>query len=85
MFISDGKNSDLRYNAFYPRWAYDAYHGWLLDTAAKNKWQLLDLWDAVDSSEFTDSPVHLTPKGVEQMSEKVIPSIESLAGNTISR
>jgi hypothetical protein len=75
MFISNGKNSDLRYNAFYPRWAYDAYRGWLLDTAAKNNWRLLDLWNAVDSTEFTDSPVHLTPKGVQQMSEKVIAAL----------
>lgn len=74
MFISDGQNSDLRYNAFYPRWAYDAYHGWLLDTVRQNKWLMLDLWDAVDSTEFTDSPVHLTPRGVEQMSEPVIAS-----------
>ena len=25
MFISRGQNSDLRYNSFYPRWAYDQY------------------------------------------------------------
>ena len=23
IFISDGANSDVRYNSFYPRWAYD--------------------------------------------------------------
>jgi hypothetical protein len=74
MFISSGQNSDLHYNAFYPRWAYDAYHGWLLDTVAQNNWQMLDLWDAVDSTEFTDSPVHLTPRGVQQMSEPVMAS-----------
>jgi hypothetical protein len=39
---------------------------------------LLDLWDAVDSTEFTDSPVHLTPLGVEQMSEAIIESIFAL-------
>jgi hypothetical protein len=25
MLISDGHNSDIRYNFFYPRWAYDEY------------------------------------------------------------
>ncbi|MBZ0287303.1 MAG: hypothetical protein K8I30_06795 [Anaerolineae bacterium] len=75
MFISDGVNSNLRYNAFYPRWAYDAYREWLLENAAQNDWPLLDLWDAVDNTEFTDSPVHLTPEGVEQMSEAVIAAL----------
>jgi hypothetical protein len=72
MFISEGQNSDLRYNAFYPRWAYDAYREWLLDFLKQQQIQSLDLWDAVDNTEFTDSPVHLTPKGVEQMSEAII-------------
>ncbi len=31
MFISDGQNSDLRYNSFYPRWAYDQFHRLLND------------------------------------------------------
>ena len=25
IFISEGLNSDIRYNSFYPRWAYDEY------------------------------------------------------------
>ena len=25
IFVSDGQNSDIRYNFFYPRWAYDDY------------------------------------------------------------
>jgi hypothetical protein len=75
MFISEGQNSDLRYNAFYPRWAYDAYREWLLDFLKQQQIQSLDLWDAVDNTEFTDSPVHLTPKGVEQMSEAIMLAI----------
>jgi len=78
MFISDGQNSDLRYNLFYPRWAYDAYRSWLIETASANGWRLLDLWDAVDSGAFTDSPVHLTPKGVEQFVARIVEAITAL-------
>ncbi len=63
IFISDGANSDVRYNAFYPRWAYDAYRAWLADEAQSAGWTLLDLWDALpDAACYTDSPVHLTPE-----------------------
>jgi len=63
IFISDGANSDVRYNAFYPRWAYDAYRAWLADEAQSAGWTLLDLWDALpDAPCYTDSPVHLTPE-----------------------
>ena len=62
IFISQGANSDVRYNAFYPRWAYDAYRAWLADEAQAAGWTLLDLWDALpDAACYTDSPVHLTP------------------------
>ncbi|MCZ7670394.1 MAG: hypothetical protein M5U34_26160 [Chloroflexi bacterium] len=37
MFISSGRNSDLRYNAFYPRWAYDQYREMLGETAVAPK------------------------------------------------
>src|SRR5690606_5931932 len=60
MFISSGQNSDLRYNFFYPRWAYDRYRAMLHEMAAENDWPLLDLWDAIGPDAFTDSPVHLT-------------------------
>lgn len=62
IFLSDGANSDLRYNAFYPRWAYDAYRAALADEAGAAGWTLLDRWDALpDAACYTDSPVHLTP------------------------
>lgn len=63
IFISDGVNSDIRYNAFYPRWAYDQYHQLLGETAAANDWPYIDLWDAIPPEEFTDTPVHLTRRG----------------------
>lgn len=69
MFISDGANSDLRYNAFYPRWAYDDYRRRLAETAAAAGWNYLDLWDAIDPAEFTDTPVHLTPAGTRELAD----------------
>ena len=63
MFISSGQNSDLRYNAFYPRWAYDQYRALLGETAVAHNWPYLDLWDTIPPDEFTDTPVHLTAVG----------------------
>jgi hypothetical protein len=64
IFISEGQNSDLHYNSFYPRWAYDAYRAWLDEETAENGWDYLDLWDSIPPEEFTDTPVHLTPEGM---------------------
>jgi hypothetical protein len=71
MFISDGQNSDLRYNSFYPRWAYDQFRAMLNDKAAANNWHTLDLWDSIAPDEFTDTPVHLTPNGMAQFARAV--------------
>jgi lysophospholipase L1-like esterase len=79
IFISDGRNSDLRYNAWYPRWAYDQYRELLGQRAAAEGWTYLDLWQAIDPSEFTDSPVHLTPEGMAQLADILAPVLEDLA------
>ncbi|HEX9029066.1 MAG TPA: hypothetical protein VF823_07820 [Anaerolineales bacterium] len=71
MFISHGKNSDLRYNFFYPRWAYDDYRKLLSEQSAANGWRYVDLWQAADNSEFTNSAVHLTPRGESQFAQQV--------------
>ncbi len=63
MFISQGKNSDMRYNFFYPRWAYDGYRQLLAKTCQQQGWSCVDLWDAIPATEFTNSAVHLTPRG----------------------
>src|SRR5262245_21133061 len=42
IFISSGQNSDLRYNSWYPRWAYDRYRTLLVDQAESNQWHFLD-------------------------------------------
>ena len=79
MFISDGLNSDLRYNAFYPRWAYDQYRDRLAKEAAAGAWTLLDLWDAVAPERFTDTPVHLDAEGARQYAELLAPGLLAAA------
>ena len=79
MFISEGLNSDLRYNSFYPRWAYDQYHTLLNDKATVNNWHYLDLWDSIAPDEFTDTPVHLTPNGMTQLAKMVGAEVVTLS------
>ncbi|HTP09666.1 MAG TPA: hypothetical protein VMP08_15525 [Anaerolineae bacterium] len=87
MFISSGQNSDLRYNSFYPRWAYDQFHEMLNDKAATNNWHYLDLWDSIAPDEFTDTPVHLTPNGMAQYAKTLGAEVVKLSsqGNTSIR
>src|SRR5690606_10279930 len=79
MFVAGGENSDVRYNAFYPRWAYDQYRALLAEAAAAEGWTYLDLWDAIPPEEFTDTPVHLTPAGMQQFAELLVGVLTSNA------
>jgi lysophospholipase L1-like esterase len=75
IYISRGQNSDLRYNSFYPRWAYDQYRDILADMTAANGWPYLDLWDTIPPDEFTDTPVHLSPAGTALYAQLVVEGI----------
>lgn len=83
MFVSEGQNSDLRYNFFYPRWVYDRYRDLLTGMAEAEGWPLLDVWNAVGPDAFTDSPVHMTPAGTRELSERVAPALVELAGAAV--
>ncbi len=63
ILISDGANSDIRYNFFYPRWAYDEYRWQMAERAFDVGWTYYDLWDIIPQTEFTNSAVHLTSQG----------------------
>ncbi len=80
MYISSGLNSELRYNSFYPRWAYDQYRRLLQETAAANDWHYLDIWDIVPPEEFTDTPVHVTPAGSKMIADRLSEEILKLSG-----
>jgi len=79
MFISRGENSDIRYNFFYPRWAYDTYRRIMLNLASEHNWRYIDLWQAVSNDEFTNSAIHLTPAGTAQLAERLAPVIQIIA------
>lgn len=79
ILISAGKNSDLRYNFFYPRWAYDQYRQDLTLQAGLNDWNYLDEWNLVPAGDFTNSAIHLTPAGEHLLVDKVKTSILSLS------
>jgi len=67
IMISDGANSDIRYNFYYPRWAYDQYRTLMAHASSGQTWtpgwHYLDAWDLVPESQFTNSAIHLTPAG----------------------
>ena len=75
MLISSGENSNIRYNFFYPRWAYDQYRDMMAELSKKNEWSYIDLWDVVPANEFTNSAIHLTPTGESRLAEKLAPLI----------
>ncbi len=71
IFISRGRNSDLRYNFYYPRWAYDDYRRLMAEAAQAGGWRYLDVWDRVPGAEFTNSAIHLTPAGTALLADAV--------------
>jgi len=71
IFISQGKNSNIRYNFFYPRWAYDQYRELLAEDCHENSWPCLDVWDLVPFKEFTNSAIHLTPEGTSMLANAI--------------
>ncbi|MBG0771924.1 MAG: SGNH/GDSL hydrolase family protein [Anaerolineaceae bacterium] len=76
ILISTGANSDVRYNFFYPRWAYDQYRELLTTLSAEAGWTYIDLWDVVPEAEFTNSAVHLTPAGSQVFYNALKPALE---------
>jgi hypothetical protein len=79
ILISTGKNSNLRYNFFYPRWAYDQWRAMMAEQAAAQNWNYLDLWDLVPEDQFTNSAIHLTPAGEALLAGQVAPIIAKQA------
>jgi len=80
ILISQGENSTLRYNFYYPRWAYDDYRDILSRVAREHVWNYLDSWDAIPVGEFTNSAIHLTPKGESMLAEQIGDRIQELCG-----
>lgn len=80
IYVSSGENSDLRYNFFYPRWAYDDYRATLEDLAIDKDWNYLDIWDTISPSDFTNTAIHVNENGSMQIAEAVAEQILAIAG-----
>lgn len=71
ILISGGANSDIRYNYYYPRWAYDQYREQLMRISEERAWPFYDLWDIIPQEEFTNTAVHLSPLGEQLLADRV--------------
>jgi len=71
ILISAGQNSDIRYNFFYPRWAYDKYRDELGARAESQGWKWIDAWDWNPQSEFTNSAIHRSVRGESILAERI--------------
>jgi len=76
MILTDVPNSDVRYNAYYPRWIYDQYRQYMGQAAAQNKWNYLDLWDMFSPEFYTNTPLHLNPDGEYQLAKAIAPAMQ---------
>jgi len=79
MFISRGKNSDVRYNFFYPRWLADRFRDAMNAQVSANNWHYIDLWNTIDPEFFTDSAVHINPEGTRTLAGGIGAVIQSIA------
>lgn len=71
ILISSGENSDVRYNFYYPRWAYDQYREIINNFTARNQIKFYDFWDIVPEENFTNSAIHLDQMGEKLLAGKV--------------
>ena len=76
MLISNGENSKIRYNYYYPREAYDSWHEELISRSAKNNWLLVDFWNYLDKGDFTNSAIHYNADSAALLADFVFIEIE---------
>jgi len=70
--IYRNESHPLRYNTYYPRWAYDDYRAAFAQLAQRQNWRYLDFWDAVPADQFTDTDFHLTADANCAYAERLI-------------
>ena len=74
ILVSEGENSDIRYNFYYPRWVYDAYRQAFNTVCSTNGWTCLDLWDIVPQEHFTNTAIHRDAYGEQIFAGRLIES-----------
>lgn len=79
IFISDGINSDIRYNYWYPRWVYDQYLGMMAEKSKEFGWDYHDYWNLLPQDEFTTNEIHRSFLGETHFAQQLAPLILSRA------
>jgi hypothetical protein len=74
MLVSEGENSNIRYNYYYPRWVYDEYRQAFNTACSTNGWTCLDLWDAVPQEHFTNTAIHRDAYGEALFAQRITES-----------
>jgi lysophospholipase L1-like esterase len=76
LIVSGVPNSNVRYDSYYPRWVYDQYRQYLGQAAAQHGWDYLDLWNMFPPAYYTDTPLHLNPRGQGLLAKTLAPAIQ---------
>ena len=82
IFIVDKKAATVRYNAVYPRWAYDQYREQIASQAQNGGWNYLDLWNVIPARFFVDGRFHLSVDGERLLVQQINPALQSIACST---
>ena len=81
IFLAEGRNHDIRYNAIYPRWIYDEYRVFMTEWAENKKYPYLDYWNALPPDGFSDQNFHRSSQGEQRLAEMLIPDLKKLVCN----
>ncbi len=74
IYIAPGKNSDIRYNREYPRWAFDQFRAFVPQQVAQERWSYVDLYNTVPAADFAGA-FHLTPNGEQMLAAALAPLV----------
>jgi hypothetical protein len=78
IMVSSGENSQVRYNFYYPRWAYDQYRQLMAETARSHHWNYFDFWNLIPEDQFTNSAIHLNSQATRLLAKSVGESIQGI-------
>lgn len=79
IFIVSGKNSDLRYNHVYPRWAYDAYRQSLSEWMNAHDYPFYDYWNVLPADRFSNDMAHRDPIGEARFADILKPVLQEFS------
>ena len=84
ILISEGINSSVQYNYYYPRWAYDQYRSIMKEFTQKNDIKYYDLWKLIPEKEFTNSAIHLSEYAERILTDEIALVVENFIGQKIN-